>query len=157
MAQELFSRTEVTFGGGTTAQFGLLNANNGLSGVLMQNMQVSYMQNVTRLYELGTTGERTKVYYIGGRASGTINAGHVIGPGVSMANFYNKFSDVCNAGNNECRVILTPNLCPGNAAAKMAYNCKFCVLVSVGVSVSANDFVINENSQMMFSGLEFDG
>lgn len=177
---DLFSRTEVDFGGGFTSQFGMITPNNGLTGVLMQNMQLSYQQSVTRLYELGNSGNKTKVYYVGGRAAGSMNAGHVIGPGVSMKNFYDNFSDVCKAGTNDCEVKLTPNLCTSGAGATvtgvgagiagtgaaiaaaatgsdMAYKCKYCVLVSVGVSVAAQDFVVNENSQLMFSGMEFSG
>lgn len=166
---ELFSRTEVDWGGAFHAQNGIITPKNGLTGVLMQNFSIQYQQQVTRLYELGKAGGRTKVYYVGGRANGSLSAAHVIGPGVSMKDFYNNFSDVCNAQNNECNLELGPNICgvvgtagstiagppaPGTTGAK--YKCKYCVLVGIGLSVSASDFIINESSQLMFSGLEFD-
>ncbi len=172
---DLFTRTEVDFGGGMTSQFGMVTPKNGLTGVLMQNLSLSYQQQVTRLYELGKQGFKTKVYYVGGRAMGNVSAAHVIGPGVSMRLFYDNFGDVCNAQNNELDLKLTPNICanpgeralPGligaaaaqgvNAVASAQYICKFCVLTSIGLSVSAQDFVVNESSQMMFSGLQFNG
>ncbi len=169
---ELFTRTEVDFGGAMHAQMGIITPKNGLSGVLMQNIQLNYAQQVTRLYELGNAGGKTKVYYVGGRAQGTMSVAHVVGPGVSIKAFYDNFGDVCKAGTNTCELNLTPNICgvgaasaaiAGGAAAaavgatRVKYTVKYCVLISVGVSVSAQDFVVNENSQLMFSGLEFDG
>lgn len=154
---ELFTRTEVDFGGAMHAQNGIITPANGLTGVLMQNVQLSYQQNVSRIYELGNRGQKSRVYYVGGRAQGNMSAAHVIGPGVSIKAFYDNFGDVCNAQNNTCVIDLSPNVCGTDAAAAQAkYTAKFCVLVSIGMSVSAQDFVVNENSQLMFSGLEFD-
>ena len=172
---EVFTRTEVDFGGAMHAQNGIIVPNAGLTGVLLQNVQLGYQQAVTRMYELGDRGQKTRVYYIGGRSQGTMGAAHVVGPGVSMLLFYDTFGDVCKARDNTCVLDLSPNVCatPAGAAAAAAaggaavaaaaraprakYTVKYCVLVSIGVSVSTQDFVVNENSQLMFSGLEFDG
>lgn len=156
MANEVFTRTEVDFGGAMHAQNGIITPANGLSGVLMQNVQLNYSQQVTRIYELGNVGGKTKVYYVGGRAQGSMGAAHVVGPGVSIKNFYDNFGDVCKAQNNTCKIDLTPNVCAGGSQVTAKYNAKYCVLISIGMSVAAQDFVINENSQLMFSGLEFD-
>lgn len=152
---ELFTKTEVDFGGAMTAQFGVVVPDGAFTGVLMQNIQLSYQQQVTRLYELGTRGAKTNVYYVSGRAQGTMSVAHVVGPGVTIAAFYVKFSDVCKAGTNQLKIDLSPNLCDGSTP--VVYTCKYCVLVSIGMSVAAQDFVINTNSQMMFSGLSYDG
>lgn len=156
---DVFTRTEVDFGGAMHAQNGIIVPNAGLTGVLMQNIQLGYQQAVTRIYELGNRGQKTKVYYIGGRSQGTLGAAHVIGPGVSMKAFYDNFGDVCKAKNNTCVIDLAPNVCAAIPLAnpKAKYTAKYCVLVSIGVSVAAQDFVVNENSQLMFSGLEFEG
>jgi len=152
---DVFTRTEVGFGGAMHAQNGIIVPANGLTGVLMQNIGINYQQQVTRLYELGTRGKMTNVYYVGGRANGSMSAAHVVGPGVSMKAFYDNFGDVCKANTNTIVLDLAPNICDGQAQAK--YTMKFCVLVAIGVSVAAQDFVVNENSQLMFSGMEFDG
>lgn len=164
---ELFTRTEVDFGGAMHAQFGIIVASGGLTGVLMQNIQLSYQQQVTRLYELGNFGQKSKVYYVGGRAQGMLNVAHVVGPGVSIKRFYDTFGDVCRARNNTVQIDLSPNICGAGLISdirsavglgpKAKYRAKFCVLMSVGMSVAAQDFVVNENSQLMFSGLEFEG
>lgn len=160
MANELFKRTEVNFGGAFTAEKGLIVPNNGLTGVLMQNFQIQYGQSVSRIYELGAQGQPTNIYYIGGRASGSLSVAHVIGPGISMKLFYDNFSDVCNARNNDCKIELAANACgfPGQngvlAGGTFSYKAKFCVLMSIGLSVASADFVINQQAQLMFSGLE---
>lgn len=156
MANELFKRTEVNFGGAFTAEKGLIVPNNGLTGVLMQNFQIQYGQSVSRIYELGAQGQPTNIYYIGGRASGSLSVAHVIGPGVSMKNFYDNFSDVCAARNNDCKIELASNACGFNAQGQgtFSYKAKFCVLMSIGLSVASADFVINQQAQLMFSGLE---
>lgn len=156
---ELFERTAVDFGGAMHAQRGIIMSKSGLTGVLMQNIQLSYQQQVTRLYELGVQGFLTKVYYVGGRAQGSMSVAHVIGPGVKIKEFYDNFGDVCKARNNTVTIDLSPNVCTDGitGTARAVYTCKYCVLVAVGMSVSAQDFVVNENSQLMFSGLEFSG
>lgn len=169
---DLFSTTEVKFGGGMTSKLGMIVSNNGLSGVMMQNIQLQYQQQVTRLYELGVSGQQTNVYYVAGRSQGSMSAAHVIGPGVSMMAFYTAFSNPCNARNNQIDLNLTPNLCspgaqqPANQpnqqadpaqASNLKYSCKYCVLVGIGVGVQAQDFIVNESSQLMFSALDFTG
>lgn len=149
---ELFTRTEVAFGGAMHAQFGLLVPNKGLTGVLMQNLTLQYAQQVTRLYEIGRTGQMSRVYYVSGRAQGTIGAAHVIGPGTVIKTFYDNFGDVCQAATNDIVINLGPNICEGTN--RLAYRAKFCVLTQIGMSVAAQDMVVSENSQLMFSGLE---
>ncbi len=156
---DLFTRAEVDFGGAMHAQFGIVSDVGGTQlGVLLQNLQIQYAQSVTRLYELGRTGQKTKVYYVGGRSQGQMSAAHVIGPGSVLVPFYNTFSDVCKAAQNNIQINVAPNICAtGNTkASPTKWTCKYCVLVSIGMAVAAQDFVINENSAIMFSGLEVD-
>lgn len=155
MANDVFKRTEVDFGGAFTSEKGLIVPNKGLTGILMQNFQIQYTQNVTRIYEIGRSGQKTKIYYIGGRSQGTLSAAHIVGPGVAMREFYDNFSDVCQANTNDIAIKLTPNICAGGATTAIGYKAKYCVLVSLGLSVAAQDFVISESSQIMFSGMEY--
>ena len=57
---------------------------------------------------------------------------------------------------NDIEVKLTKADCqPGGSAKNISYKAKYCVLIQIGMSVSAQDLVINENSQLMFSNLEY--
>lgn len=157
---DVFSRTEVAFGGAMTSQFGLLVPIPGvLTGVLLQNLQLSYRQSMTRLYEIGSAGQLTRVYYVSGRSQGDIAAAHIIGPGLSILNFYNRFSDVCNAPRNTLELTLGPNMCNINGAlvneaVRLTYIAKFCVLTQIGIAVNSQEFVVNESSALTFQGLE---
>lgn len=154
---DVFSRTEVNFGGSMTSQFGLLVPIPGvLTGVLMQNLQLSYRQGVTRVYEIGAAGAPTRIYYVGGRAQGDMAAAHILGPGLTILNFYNRFSDVCAARTNSLTLRLGPNVCDTQAAnnSQLTYTAKYCVMTQLGIAAGAQEFVINESSSLMFSGLE---
>ena len=153
---DVFKRTELNFGGAFAADKGLITPNKGLTGVMMQNLSLNYSQNVTRIYEIGKVNETPHVYYIGGRSQGTMQAAHVIGPKLAMKEYYENFSDVCEAETNDIEIKLTKADCrPGGGAKTISYKAKYCVLIQIGMSVSAQDLVINENSQLMFSNLEY--
>lgn len=119
----------------------------------MQNLQLSYAQAVTRIYELGTSGNTPNVYYIGGRSQGTMGVAHVIGLAAIMAAFYTKYGDVCNAATNDIQANVTNGDEAPCVTKKINYTAKFCVLVQIGLSVGAQDMVINKNNQFMFSNL----
>jgi hypothetical protein len=159
---ELFTQTEVDFGGAMHAKLGVVVSNKGLSGVLLQNIGLNYSQQVTRIYELGIIGQKTKVYYIGGRAQGMLSANRVVGPGSAMKQYYETFSDICQAGQNTIALDFNQNICGiggslNGIKPRAKYTSKFCTLMTIGVTQGAQDFVINESSQLMFSGLEFEG
>lgn len=148
---DLFTRAQNEFGGAFSADLGKLTFGAGLTGTLVQNLNATYMQNVSRLYEVGNTNKAAKVYYVGGRAQGQMGLARVVGPAVVVAAFYAKFGDVCNAGDNIISLELDPLHCDGDS---LAYNMKFVVLVQVGLSIAAQDMLVNENCSLMFSGLE---
>lgn len=163
MATDVFARTQSNYGGAFAADTGLISGGT-LTGVLLQNLNLSYQQNVSRIYEIGPAGQVPYVYYVGGRASGTLAAAHIVGPALAMQAFYTSFSDVCAAGTNNISVNLSRSSCgatgatagaPTSGTRTVSYNAKYCVLVQIGMSVSANDLVVNESSQLMFSNLEY--
>lgn len=159
MAKDVFARTQLNFGGAFAADTGLISGGT-LTGVLLQNLNLSYQQNVSRIYDIGPAGQTPYVYYVGGRSSGSLSAAHIVGPALAMQAFYTSFSDVCAAGTNNISVNLTRGTCGAtgtnaNTSRTIKYNAKYCVLVQIGMSVSANDLVVNESSQLMFSNLEY--
>jgi hypothetical protein len=130
---------------------GLLGA-----GMIVQQVNIGYQQQVTRLYEIGSN----LTYYVAGRAQGNMTVGRIVGPGVIMSAFYQRFGDVCNASQNTINLYIGTGCATGatpgvtatftNARFKMSY----VVLINVGISVGAMDMVINEQLQCMFISLE---
>ncbi len=163
---DLFTTSEVSYGGAIHSQKGIIGAAGVAAniGVLMQNMQLQYSQQVTRVYELGVAGRFTKAYYVAGRAQGQLQVAHIVGPNVALKSFYDQYSNVCNARDNNIAINLSPNTCDlglgpvfRNTVGRLAYTAKNCVLTQIGMSVSVQDFLINENSTLMFIGLDYTG
>lgn len=149
----------ISFGGGGLAP-------GAGSGLLVQNMGFQYQQPVTRIYELGTQ----LTYYIAGRPEGNGSIGRILGPGPVVLSFYSAYGDVCKAKNNNIsiwasalcsqgNVALGSEGSPGEAAkAVQVPGIRWCitgvVLNSVGMTIAAQDMIMNETLGYMFAALE---
>lgn len=161
MANDIFNRETDKFGGSFAADLASITFPNvqGLNGqfaadfgLLIQRMQTTYQQQVTRLYEVG----RPAIYYVGGRTSGDINIDRVVGPRTIQEVFYRKFGDVCQALTNTLDFEIEPDCgAPGGNRGFASYTAYFCVIVSIGLGVQAADMLINENLRMMFSSFQY--
>lgn len=125
-----------------------------VDGFLVQNVQFSFTQQVTMLYEIGSEN----VYYVGGRAQGNATLARVIGPQAVAAQFVNKYNDICEPQPIELDASAG---CPsGGGRGGISYVLEEAVLITISVSVTAQDVVINEQLQFMFIDLtseDFDG
>lgn len=157
---DVFKDSEFNFGGAFPANKGIINTIGGsLTGTLMQNLGVNYAQQIQKIYELGKAGERTNVYYVGSRPSGSMQVGHILGPGVQLAQYFIKYSDVCQAGTNIIDLNLSGQVCGvgGNAIPVLSMKAKFCVLANVGFNVTSQQLAINLQSSVEFANLEYNG
>jgi hypothetical protein len=158
---DIFNRNTDTFGGSFAADDAFVtfpalqdtvgNAVGADVGLLIQRLQISYQQQITRLYEVG----RATIYYVGGRTNGDIGVDRVIGPRAISENFYKTYGDMCRARRNTLNFTLESG-CGFNTAgtrAQVDYTCHFCVVTTVGVNVAAADMIINESIRIMFSSL----
>lgn len=179
----VFKRAETTWGGAFSANSvavsfgagdGAAVGNIGLDVALMQNISLSYAQNVTRLFEIGTVNvggtPKSRVYYVGGRAQGNMSIGRMIGPKATLSLYYEKYGDVCTADKNTMRLTFAASDCigannssssgqPQNAAVAgtFVFTCSYCVLTQIGISLASEQFLVSESSQMMFSNFEYTG
>lgn len=158
---EIFDRASTTLSGVFSADTGRLSFGAGVSTVLVQNFSATYMQNVTRLYEVGNVGETARVYYVGGRAQGQLQIARAVGPSVLLSQYYKKYGSVCNAKTNNMTFTLQqPDCSRENFVGPVqpaAYTCKYCVITQIGLSVAAADMIINESSALMYSGMDYEG
>lgn len=159
MAIDIFSRRTDVFGGAFASDLatitfpGLGDAAGADYGLLIQRMQTSYQQQVTRLYEVG----KPAVYYVGGRTSGDITVDRVIGPRSISSAFYTKFGDVCQAASNSLNFSVQTNCTntDDNPSGWASYTAFFCVITAISLGVQAADMLINENLRIMFSSFEY--
>lgn len=134
-------------------QLQLLFDGDNVRGWLVQNIQFSYTQQVTLLYEVGSEF----VYYVGGRAQGTASLARVIGPSSNTADLINKYNDICQP---QPITMSASAGCPGADGVSrggMEYTLEDAVLVSIAVTVTAQDVVITEQLQFIFVDLESPG
>jgi hypothetical protein len=155
---DIFNRTTDSFGGAFSADSSVLNFAGSTgdlgdlreAGLLVQNLQIQYRQQVTRLYEVGSA----KMYYVGGRTEGQGNMGRVLGPvGLSTA-FLSAYGNVC-AAKNVLKFSLKVGCDNGQDVAwrdsNESFVCRFVVITSVGLAVAAQDMLVNSDVQFMFS------
>ena len=131
---------------------GVLGA--GGVGMLTQNLVFNYQQQVNRIYEIGTNLS----FYVAGRTQGNLTVGRVLGPRPITVAFYKKYGDVCQAATNHLDIQMSAG-CTTVGSFNQNYNfsMKYCVIVSIGVSVNAQDTMISEQLQMMFGSLGMQG
>lgn len=172
---DVFQAAPMSFGGGFKSDTGMLTSTGGISGVLMQNINITYQRPVTKIFELGNyskpagtppVGKGTNVYYVEGRPQGSLTLARVLGFAASINAFYVKFGSVCRAGQNNMSLTLSNVECekkPGDPASVITskipvkLDLSFCVLTSVGISVTVQNFVVNENCSMEFANMVYTG
>ena len=148
---DIFNRSTDNFGGSFAADsakvtFPALLGGGSDAGLLVQNMNASYNQQVTRLFEVGSPA----IYYVGGRTQGQASIARVIGPRKIAAAFYETYGDVCNASSSTLHFSMQSG-CGALVGARAAYTCHFVVIMQIGLSVTSADMLINEQVAMMFS------
>lgn len=127
-------------------------------GMLTQQLSVQYSQAITRLYEIGTNF----TFLVAGRTQGQITLARVLGPRPVQLAFYTKYGNVCNADTNNinfetetgCRQGQNANALTGDIQGGLGTGHKFgihnAVITNLGVTINAQDMMINEQITMMF-------
>jgi hypothetical protein len=141
---------KVIFASGATAAGEFLGV-----GMLTQQLSVQYSQAVTRLYEIGTNF----TFLVAGRTQGQVTLARVLGPRSVQLSFYTKYGNVCNAATNNvnfetetgCQKGLGAGPTPsGGLATGHKFGVHNAVITSLGITVNAQDMMINEQITMMF-------
>jgi hypothetical protein len=125
-------------------------------GMLTQQLSVQYSQAVTRLYEIGTNF----TFLVAGRTQGQVTLARVLGPRSVQLSFYTKYGNVCNADTNNVNFETETgcqqgdnNVGPsqqGGLATGHKFGVHNAVITSLGITVNAQDMMINEQITMMF-------
>jgi hypothetical protein len=167
---DIFNGQGSTFGGSFSADSaqvafstgGAAGAPAGLSGgvgLLTQTIQFNYAQQITRLYEIGSNA----TFLVAGRTQGSLSLGRVLGPRQVQTQFYANYGNVCNAANNNITVSLQAGCTTGTASSgvgtqgTLAFLIQNVVIVSMGLTVAAEQMIVNENLQAMFVSLNLQG
>jgi hypothetical protein len=127
-----------------------IGADGKTSGLLVQNLQISYQQQVSFVYDLAKADD---VYYIAGRASGTLAMGKIVGDKGILKAFYTKYGDVCKAKGSS---VTLSGLAGCSTATNLtsAVTIKEPVISQFGLTMNVDTAIIGENVQMIFATLE---
>jgi hypothetical protein len=124
-----------------------------INGLILQQLDIQTARPVTTFYDL----QGGSVYYVAGKSTVTIGLNRVVGPNGLVASFYNTFGRVCNAKYNALGVNLSKPACEptGLAATTTANNVGVfnCLLSQLSMSITAQNFMITEASQIQGSEL----
>lgn len=158
---DIFGKMEQQYGGGFTSDLGIIQDGTTLSGLMMQSLQITYQRPITKIYDLGVQGEAARVYYVEGRPNGSMQIARIVGFGFSMSAFYGKYGSACDAKKNTLSIALGSSICSisgspaaaGAIAGNRTVTMSACVLTSVGMSVQAQQLIVNENSAMEFANM----
>lgn len=153
---DIFGRKDMVYGGGFVSDTGVIQDGGGITGILMQNLQVQYQRPITKIFELGKAGANSNVYYVEGRPQGTLTIARVIGFSATIGAFYTKYGNACNAAQNNMSLNMTSAQC-GGTGKQIGLTMHACVLTGVGFSIQAQQLVINENSSMEFANMSYTG
>lgn len=155
----VYSRQNTAWQGSFATDNAVLLAGGVLLGIV-QNMQIQFAQQVARIYDVtngGGSGVAVKngaaVFYVGGRTNGQVTIARVLGPSGKQKNvgdFYSKFGDICNPTDLSFSFVAG---C-GEKAVTTTYSVQAAVLTNIGITVAAQDMIINENLTMMFANLD---
>lgn len=143
----VFSGEQTHKGGFRADQLSLTFGGSPVAGFVLQNLQFQFSQQLSMLFELGSSN----VYYVGGRAQGTVGIGRVIGPAPLAADLISQYNDLCNPQDME---LAANNGCGDAANPGIDYVLEDAVLQTIQVSMTSEQLVINESLQFMYVDLE---
>jgi hypothetical protein len=115
-------------------------------GLLLQNIQFNYTQQVTTLYEIGSAA----VYFVGGRASGNAGVSRIVGPSQATTALLQRYGDICNKSNLTFKA---SGGCQGSTFQGSTYTLSGVVLTTIAQTVAAQDIVIHEQLQFIYVNL----
>lgn len=151
---DIYNRNTDTYGGSFAADQAkvlfpaMINGLGADAGLLVQNMTATYTQQISRVFEVGSSA----IYYVGGRTAGQASIARIIGPKKIAKEFYQTYGDVCQARTNTLHFSVSTGCDTDTVGfSRAAYTAHFVVITTVGISIGAADMLINENLQMMFS------
>lgn len=141
---DVFGRN-VQYGGSMTAESTRVGISGVDEGLIVQQMEIQYQQQVSRLYAL----ESGKIYFVAGQTEGRARMQHVVGPQGLALGFYTTAGNVCTPQN---LVISMGSGCHGNTErGKVTLNNS--VLSGVSFQASAENMIIFGGAEAMFVSL----
>ena len=143
---DIYNRT-VEFGDSFAADRMTVTFANFGPGLLVQNVNAGYSQQMSRVWELGSK----MTYYIVGRTAGTLSIGELAGPAGTTDAFLKIYGDVCNAASNTIGLSYKGGWCKG--VSRGGYTLNNVVISQMSMRVTVENMLISQDLVGMFNWL----
>lgn len=181
---DIYQRQKTQFAGAFASDVAALTFAGATTGLgIVQNVQISFAQQVARIYDVSNGGSAgglsqglVPVFYVGGRTQGQGTIARILGPqSGALCDFYNAMGNVCapqdltftftggcgladaNDQLKPSQVATLANATKGSTTlSKVAYTITGALMTNIGVTVGSQDMLVNENITLMFANLECD-
>lgn len=141
----------------------------GVTGALAQQLQFTFMQNLTRIYEIGNDTSTdvdgqpaSNVYVVIGRTQGQGNIRRIIGPQATITQFYENYGDACQMCKHDLSLTFKDmSCCPisGSFApdqASVTYTLKHVAMYQLEFALQAQDMIASDTVHFQFIDLMWD-
>lgn len=153
----IYTRQNTKFISGFASDNAIMSAKDVKLGIV-QNLQIQFAQQIARIYDITNGGgvgqaavNQAAVFYVGGRTNGQLTIARVVGPSVTgLSDFYTRASNVC------VPIDLSFSFgagCQSGSSLNVTYAVTGAVMTNIGLTVGAQDMIINENVTLMFANL----
>ena len=152
----VYTRQNTVWQGSFATDNAVLLAGGKVQLGIVQNVQIQFAQQIARIYDVTNGGgsnllvkNGTAVFYVGGRTNGQATVARVLGPSGSQGTFYTLLGDICKP------TALSFTFVAGCAekTKSTTYALESAVLTNIGITVAAQDMIVNENLTLMFANL----
>lgn len=140
----VFNRTTTTTGGPADIAIGDISEK-----LYVQSLTVNYQQPVNQMYDLGSKNR----LFVAGRPSGNAQLQRVVGPSAVATIWLGQFTDPCKITSNTMVLAFDPK-CSSTGTSNMKRTMYYCLVTSVGFSIQAENMVMNDNTQLIFSYMD---
>lgn len=115
--------------------------------MLVQEVSVTYNQNVSQIWEVGSA----YTYFIAGRTNGAMTVARIVGAKGIGREFIANFADVCKMPGNHMTLQFSAGCTTGSVVASLTV--EGAVITSMAYRVQAQDMLVNENFNLIFARL----
>jgi len=148
---DVFSRTSSAIGGAMSADLTKLTfAGDTSNGLIVQQISVSYQQQITRLYAL----ESGKIYFVAGQTSGAFQCQHIVGPNGIASDFYALYGNVCN-NSPAVNLSMTTGCQASDSGERAKVKLSNLVISGINITAQAQNMIIYSGFDATFVAMEF--
>ncbi len=134
---------------GTSFALSVGGSGGSFKGALVQQLQISYQRQLTRIWELGSRDQ----YFIEGHTAGQGGLQRIVGPKGLVDDIVRALADVCTAASRAGTLSAVNNGCNDQQSGGLM-TLDSPVVTGLTFGADVGNFLVNSGVQMEFTGLQ---